>query len=62
MLIERGLRHGIALYHRSANRGEYGDLQRIAPPLVSTRDEIGEMVGMLGAALCGLQVELQRTR
>jgi adenosylmethionine-8-amino-7-oxononanoate aminotransferase len=62
MLTEHGLRHGIALYNRRANRGVYGDMQLIAPPLVSTRGEIDALVEKLGAALRDLQTALQGMR
>ena len=62
LLTEHGLRHGIALYNRRANRGAYGDMQLIAPPLVSTRGEIDAMVEKLGAALADLQQALTQLR
>ncbi len=58
MLTEQGLKHGIALYDRRANRGAYGDMQLITPPLVSTEAEIDEMVKLFGQSLADLEAEL----
>jgi adenosylmethionine-8-amino-7-oxononanoate aminotransferase len=57
-LTLHGLRHGIALYNRRANGGVYGDMQLITPPLISTNEQIDEMVMLLGRALSDLDSEL----
>jgi 4-aminobutyrate aminotransferase-like enzyme len=58
-LTQHGLAHGIALYNRRANKGEFGDFQMIAPPLTATEDEIDELALLLGKALDNLHVELR---
>jgi adenosylmethionine-8-amino-7-oxononanoate aminotransferase len=58
-LTVHGLAHGIALYNRRANKGEFGDFQMIAPPLTSTEGEIDELVHLLELALNDLLVELR---
>jgi adenosylmethionine-8-amino-7-oxononanoate aminotransferase len=59
MLTRHGLVHGIALYNRRANKGEFGDFQMIAPPLTSTEEEIDELVDLLGKSLDDLRAELR---
>lgn len=61
MLTEHGLKHGLALYNRRANKGVYGDMQLIAPPLVSSESEIDEMVERLGHAVADLELTLLAT-
>jgi adenosylmethionine-8-amino-7-oxononanoate aminotransferase len=58
-LTHHGLAHGIALYNRRANKGEFGDFQMIAPPLTATEEEIDELVRLLGLALDDLHAELR---
>lgn len=58
-LTHHGLAHGIALYNRRANKGEFGDFQMIAPPLTSTEEEVDELVRLLGRALDDLHAELR---
>ena len=58
-LSAHGFVHGLALYHRRANAGVYGDFLLIAPPLISTPAQIDEMVDRLELALHDLQRELQ---
>jgi adenosylmethionine-8-amino-7-oxononanoate aminotransferase len=58
-LSAHGFAHGLALYHRRANAGAYGDFLLIAPPLISTPAQIDEMVSRLGLAVQDLQRELQ---
>lgn len=60
-LTEHGLEHGIALYNRRANRGQFGDIQLISPPLIITESQIDELVDRLGQALASLEAELQRS-
>ena len=57
-LTHHGLSHGIALYNRRANKGEFGDFQMIAPPLTATDQELDELVDLLGRALQDLHAEL----
>lgn len=57
-LTEHGLKHGIALYNRRANKGAFGDIQLITPPLISTEAQIDEMVELLGLALTDLDAEM----
>ena len=57
-LTEHGLAHGIALYNRRANKGEFGDFQMIAPPLTSTEGEIDALVQLLELSLNDLLAEL----
>jgi len=59
-LTEHGLRHGIALYNRRANMGAYGDMQLITPPLISTPDEIDEMVRRLALAVRDLEAQARQ--
>jgi adenosylmethionine-8-amino-7-oxononanoate aminotransferase len=59
-LTKYGLRHGIALYNRRANRGQFGDIQLIAPPLIITEGEIDDLVERLGRALLDFECDLQR--
>ncbi len=56
-LTLHGLKHGIALYNRRANKGEFGDFQMITPPLICTEAEIDELVLLLGKALDDLHAE-----
>lgn len=58
-LTTHGLKHGIALYNRRANKGEFGDFQMISPPLTSTHAEIDELVALLERALAGLHDEIR---
>jgi adenosylmethionine-8-amino-7-oxononanoate aminotransferase len=58
-LTQHGLAHGIALYNRRANKGEFGDFQMIAPPLTATEGEIDELASLLGEALNDLHAELR---
>jgi adenosylmethionine-8-amino-7-oxononanoate aminotransferase len=60
MLTLHGLNHGLALYNRRANKGAFGDMQLITPPLISTESEIDEMVELLGRSLHDLEIELRR--
>jgi adenosylmethionine-8-amino-7-oxononanoate aminotransferase len=57
-LTHHGLAHGIALYNRRANQGEFGDFQMVAPPLTATESEIDELVHLLELALEELHREL----
>jgi adenosylmethionine-8-amino-7-oxononanoate aminotransferase len=61
-LTTHGLRHGIALYNRRANKGEFGDFQMISPPLTSTEAEIDELVELLEKSLADLHVEIRSQR
>jgi adenosylmethionine-8-amino-7-oxononanoate aminotransferase len=58
MLTRHGLEHGIALYNRRANRGQFGDIQLISPPLIIERAQVDELIDRLERALAGLQAEL----
>ena len=62
MLTLHGLNHGIALYNRRANKGAFGDMQLITPPLVSTEAEIDEMVDLLHRSVNDLEVELRSNK
>jgi adenosylmethionine-8-amino-7-oxononanoate aminotransferase len=57
-LTGHGLRHGIALYNRRANLGEFGDFQMITPPLNVTDSELDELVLLLERALGDLYAEV----
>jgi len=57
-LTHHGLVHGIALYNRRANKGEFGDFQMIAPPLTASESELDELVHLLELALRDLHHEL----
>ncbi|TAM50019.1 MAG: aspartate aminotransferase family protein [Paraburkholderia sp.] len=59
-LTKYGLAHGIALYNRRANRGQFGDIQLIAPPLIITEPEIDDLVERLGRALIDFERDLER--
>lgn len=58
LLTEHGLTHGIALYNRRANRGAFGDMQLIAPPLIATEAQIDQMVVLLEKAIQDLDAAL----
>ncbi|MGX5649928.1 aminotransferase family protein [Hydrogenophaga borbori] len=58
-LTEHGLRHGIALYNRRANRGEFGDFQMITPPLTASDAELDLLVALLERALADLHDEVR---
>jgi adenosylmethionine-8-amino-7-oxononanoate aminotransferase len=58
-LTNYGLAHGIALYNRRANRGQFGDIQLIAPPLIITEPEIDDLVERLGRALNDFERDLK---
>lgn len=57
-LSEHGLRHGIALYNRRANQGEFGDFQMITPPLTASEAELDLLVQSLEYALNDLHDEM----
>lgn len=59
-LTQYGLAHGIALYNRRANRGEFGDMQLIAPPLIVTEPQIDELINRLERSLADFERDLQR--
>lgn len=59
-LTNYGLAHGIALYNRRANRGQFGDIQLIAPPLIITDPEIDDLVERLGRSLLDFERDLER--
>jgi adenosylmethionine-8-amino-7-oxononanoate aminotransferase len=59
-LTNYGLAHGIALYNRRANRGQFGDMQLIAPPLIVTEAQIDELVERLARALTDFERDLER--
>lgn len=58
-LTEHGLRHGIALYNRRANLGEFGDFQMISPPLTITEAEVDTLLVALEAALDDFRGEVE---
>ncbi|NUX57659.1 aminotransferase family protein [Paraburkholderia youngii] len=59
-LTTYGLEHGIALYNRRANRGQFGDIQLIAPPLIITEPEIDDLVERLRRSLADFERDLER--
>jgi adenosylmethionine-8-amino-7-oxononanoate aminotransferase len=59
-LTNYGLTHGIALYNRRANRGQFGDIQLIAPPLIVTESQIDELVERLERSLADFERDLDR--
>jgi len=59
-LTEHGLKYGVALYNRRANRGAFGDIQMITPPLIITVEQIDELAEALGRALLDLEQEMQQ--
>ncbi|MGN6317158.1 aminotransferase family protein [Trinickia sp.] len=59
-LTNYGLAHGIALYNRRANRGQFGDIQLIAPPLIITESQVDDLVERLGLALSDFERDLER--
>jgi len=59
-LTQYGLAHGIALYNRRANQGQYGDIQLITPPLIISRAQVDELVAALAAALRDFEADLER--
>ncbi|KVG23666.1 aminotransferase family protein [Burkholderia ubonensis] len=59
-LTSYGLAHGVALYNRRANRGQFGDIQLIAPPLIITESEVDDMIDRLGRALSEFERDLAR--
>jgi adenosylmethionine-8-amino-7-oxononanoate aminotransferase len=59
-LTNYGLAHGIALYNRRANCGQFGDIQLIAPPLTITEQEIDDLVERLGRSLLDFERDLER--
>jgi adenosylmethionine-8-amino-7-oxononanoate aminotransferase len=60
LLTNYGLAHGIALYNRRANRGKFGDIQLIAPPLTITEPEVDDLVERLGRSLLDFERDLER--
>lgn len=60
-LSGHGFTQGLALYHRRANQGAYGDFLLIAPPLVCTSAQIDEIVDRLASALRSLEASLRRS-
>lgn len=59
-LTNYGLAHGIALYNRRANGGQFGDIQLIAPPLIVTEADIDDLVERLGRSLSDFECDLER--
>ncbi|MEW6058770.1 MAG: aminotransferase class III-fold pyridoxal phosphate-dependent enzyme [Actinomycetota bacterium] len=50
-LRHHAARHGLLVYSRRQNAGEFGDWLLITPPLVITDDEVDELVDRLGRAV-----------
>ena len=47
-LRRMGLDFGLSLYARRTNNGQYGDWVMTSPPLITTRDQVDEMVERFG--------------
>jgi adenosylmethionine-8-amino-7-oxononanoate aminotransferase len=60
LLTKHGFQAGIALYNRRANRGAFGDIQLIAPPLIIEHSQVDELVEKLELSLNGLEKELMQ--
>jgi adenosylmethionine-8-amino-7-oxononanoate aminotransferase len=54
-----GLRHGLIILARRTNEGRFGEWFLVAPPLITTEEQVDDMVGRLEATLADLAGELR---
>jgi adenosylmethionine-8-amino-7-oxononanoate aminotransferase len=52
--------HGLTIYGRRTNNGKYGDWIMTSPPLITTRDQVDDMVERFGATLSDFMDEATR--
>ena len=57
-LLDHAFRRGLILYSRRVRAGPPSENFMVAPPLIITREEVGELVGILSDALAALADEL----
>lgn len=57
-LLDIAYRRGLIIYGRRVRGGAVGDNFMVCPPLIVTRDDIAEIVGILGESLEALAAEL----
>ncbi|RVC77850.1 aspartate aminotransferase family protein, partial [Mesorhizobium sp. M4A.F.Ca.ET.022.05.2.1] len=49
---------GLIIYGRKVKGGVDGDKFMVAPPMIITREQIGEMIAIIGDSLAALAAEL----
>jgi len=57
-LLDHAYRRGLIIYGRRTKGGAIGDNFMVCPPLIVTREQIDEIVGILGDSLSALAAEL----
>ena len=50
-VLDLAYERGLIVYFRRVKGGVQGDCVMVAPPLIVTRDEVGEIVSILGDAV-----------
>ncbi|WP_316168638.1 MULTISPECIES: aspartate aminotransferase family protein [unclassified Bradyrhizobium] len=56
-LVQLGIERGLLLYTRRTAYGRYGEWLMIAPPLIVTREQVHEIVGLLEATFAAFKAE-----
>ncbi len=59
-LRRMGLDFGLSLYARRTNNGKYGDWVMTSPPLITTREQVDEMVDLFGQLFTAFADKLVR--
>lgn len=57
-LLDHAFARGLIVYSRRVKGGAFGDNFMVCPPLIVTREEIGEIISILGDSLEALAAEL----
>jgi adenosylmethionine-8-amino-7-oxononanoate aminotransferase len=57
-LIDLAFERGLIIYSRRVRGGPVSDNFMVCPPLITTREQIGEIIAVLGDTLEALVVEL----
>jgi len=60
MIRRHAFSHGLTIYGRRTNNGKFGDAIMTSPPLITTRDQVDEMVERFGRALMDFADEAVR--
>ncbi len=50
-VLDRAYERGLIVYSRRVKGGVHGDYVMVAPPLIVTREQVGEIVSILGDAI-----------
>ncbi|WP_292541973.1 aminotransferase class III-fold pyridoxal phosphate-dependent enzyme, partial [Mesorhizobium sp.] len=57
-LLDLAYERGLIIYGRKVKGGVDGDNFMVAPPMIITREQIGEMIAIIGDSLAALAAEL----